>query len=215
MRSRWLAPTLVVAAWVFSLAVYARLPEQVPTHWGLDGEVDGWSPRLPGAFLLPAIGALTVLVLRAVPRIDPRGENVARFRDEFHLVVNMVAAFLLLIHLASLGVALGWPVDHTRVVAVGLGLLLVGIGNYLPRVRANWFIGIRTPWTLSSDAVWRATHRLGGWLFVAAGLVIAASALLPPSSRGRVIMGSVLVAALIPVAYSYAAWRRERSGGPL
>lgn len=215
MRSRWLAPALVAVAWVFSLAVYERLPAQVPTHWGLDGEVDGWSPRALGAFLLPAVGTLTVLLLHAVPRIDPRGDNVARFRPEFYLVINLVAAFLLLVHVAALGVALGWAVDVTAVIAVGLGGLLAAIGNYLPRVRANWFMGIRTPWTLSSDAVWRATHRVGGRLFVAAGVVVAASALLPAMWRGPVIVAAVLVAALVPAVYSYAAWRRERSGRTL
>jgi uncharacterized membrane protein len=215
MRSRWLAAALVAAAWVFSVAVFGQLPAQVPTHWGLDGQVDGWSPRALGAFLLPVVATGIVLLRLAVPRIDPRGGNVERFRPEFHLMLNLVVAFLLVLHVATLGAALGWGIDVTAVVSVGLGFLLVGMGNYLPRVRSNFFLGIRTPWTLSSDGVWRATHRLGGRLFVAAGLVVAASALLPAGARGQVVLVAVLAAALVPAVYSYAMWRREQSGRPL
>lgn len=215
MRNRWITPALTAAMWAFTLVVFRDLPEQVPTHWGLDGEVDRWSDRSLLAFLLPIVATLTMLLPRMSPKIDPRGASVGRNRDELQLIINLLAAFLLLVHVATLGVALEWLADPTGVIAVGLGFLLIGVGNYLPRLRANWFVGIRTPWTLSSDAVWRVTHRLGGWVFVLAGLIVAATALLPKSSRAWVIVATVVVAAVVPVAYSYMAWRRERSGQPL
>ena len=213
MRSRWFAPPIVAAMWVFSLAVYSRLPDRIPTHWNLQGEVDGWSARFPGAFLAPAVAtALLVILWGLVPRIEPRRENLARFAGERYLIANALTLFSALLQVLTLGYALGWPVDVSAALMAGLGLLFIVIGNYLPRLRSNWWMGIRTPWTMDSERVWRETHRVGGRAFVAAGLVTLAAALLPHSARAWVSMAALAAATLVPVVYSYLAYRRDHSG---
>ena len=114
------------------------------------------------------------------------------------------------IHVLMLGVSLGWPVNITTVVLVGLGLLFVVVGNVLPRARSNFVFGIRTPWTLSSDAVWARTNRVGGYTMVAAGLLTVAAAFVARPLGVVIALASMFIAALTPIVYSYVLWSRER-----
>jgi uncharacterized membrane protein len=213
MKSRWLGPAVVAAMWAFAIAVYARLPQQVPSHWNLRGEVDGWMAKPWGPLMLPIVGTVMLAVLWLLPRIDPRRANVELFTETRVLITNLLLCFFAIVQVAVLGQALGWPVDGGRVVTASIGLLFVALGNYLPRIRSNWFIGIRTPWTLSSDRVWRATHRIGGRTFVAGGLVMALAALLGPVARGWAVGAAIAIAAGVPLVYSYVAYRRELAEG--
>jgi uncharacterized membrane protein len=215
MKSRWLGPVVVVAMWAFAAAVYARLPHQIPSHWNLQGEVDGWMAKPWGALMMPLIATVILASLWVLPRIDPRRANVEHSAGDRRLLINLLILFVAVIELATLGQALGWPVQVERVVPAAIGLMLVGLGNYLPRIRSNWFLGIRTPWTLSSEHVWRATHRVAGRAFVGAGLLIALSALLPATARAWTTGVALAVAVALPLVYSYAAWRREAAGRPL
>ena len=208
---RWYPALVVVLALAASAAAYGRLPERMPTHWNAAGEVDGYGSRLMGALLLPGVMLLTAALVPLLPRIDPRGAAYEEFRPTYHLVMNGVLTLLLVVHLVVLASALGHDVPATRIVLVGVGLLLILIGALLPRMRRNWMIGIRTPWTLSSDRVWQRTHRVGGVLMLAAGVVTALAAALPDTRLAVPVMaGSVMVAAVGAVVYSYVAWRQEQ-----
>jgi len=114
------------------------------------------------------------------------------------------------VHGLILANGLGYTVQVDRLLPVGVGLLFVFLGNYLTRVEPNWFIGVRTPWTLSSDTVWRKVHRTAGWLFVIAGIVIAAGAFAPRSAFMPLFVVTIVAAAGIPVAQSYVLWKREQ-----
>lgn len=210
MKRKYIGPLLIGAMLVFTFAVYPFLPEQIPTHWNIRGEVDGWSPRWPGAFFTPALAVGVWLLMQLLPRLDPRRENYERFEETYWLVISVLIGFFALIQVLSLGSALGWPVDVPRMVIAGLGILLLALGNVLPRIRSNWWMGIRTPWTLENERVWRETHRLGGKTFVAAGVVVIMSAFLPSHVAFWVVIPAVMMAAFIPLGYSYLIWRRER-----
>jgi uncharacterized membrane protein len=208
---RWFGLLFVAGALVFTAAIYGDLPGRVPTHWNIRGEVDGWSSRAIGAFLLPLMGVVIWLVLRFLPRIDPRRENYARFRDTYDLVANALVSLMALVHVVVLGAALGWPISPERIIGAGVGVLFVLLGNVLPRARPTWFFGIRTPWTLTNDRVWERTHRLGGYLFVAAGLLFLAAALFPTALPGMAVPVAVAVLVLTTVVYSFVAWKQETS----
>jgi uncharacterized membrane protein len=197
---------------LMTVAVWSWLPERIPTHWNVRGEVDGWSGRWPGAFLLPAAALAVWLLLPLLRRLDPRRANYERFDDTFWLVLNVVLLFMAVLHALTLGAAAGWVGDVTRWVIAMMGAVMVVLGNYLPRVRSNWWLGVRTPWTLESERVWRDTHRLAGRTFMAAGVVAVAAALLPATSRFWVAIGALMVGAFVPVVYSYVLWRREAKG---
>ena len=115
---RWLPVVFLAGAVVFSLAVYSRLPERVPVHWGVSGEPDRYGSRLEGAFLVPAIMAAVFVFMRWLPSIDPRAANIEKFRDTYDVAVIVVMAFMTAIHVLMLGVSLGWPVNITTVLLV-------------------------------------------------------------------------------------------------
>lgn len=212
MNRRWVGPVVVAAMLVFAAVVYPSLPERIPSHWNIHGQVDGWMGRW-SAFLMPLMAAGIWGLLLGLRKVDPRRAHYERFDETFWLVVNLVVLFLAVMQVAMLGVALGWPVDVDRVVTVAMGLLFIALGNYLPRVRSNWWMGVRTPWTLESETVWRETHRVAGWSFVAGGLVVMLLVFLPSELRVWCMMAALILAGLTPVVYSYVAWRRERREG--
>ena len=120
-----------------------------------------------------------------------------------------MALFILVLHLALIATGLGWPVDMAKVIGVAIGILLVIMGNFLSRIKPNWFMGIRTPWTLESDSVWRKTHRVGGRLFVAAGLVVIAVTLIGRQVGLILMMVTIMLAAIGSVIASYYYWKQE------
>jgi uncharacterized membrane protein len=122
-----------------------------------------------------------------------------------------VLTVLVCFHVLVLGKALGWPIPLTRVVPALLGVFLIVIGNVMPRARSNWWFGVRTPWTLSSERVWARTHRVAGYLLICAGITMLGTAALPSSWTAAIAGVAVLVAALGSVVYSYWTWRKEQT----
>jgi len=212
MKNRWFGLIVVVLMLVASAVLYAYLPERVPTHWNARGEVDGWSSRGVAAFLMPLLGLGMWALLNVLPKIDPKRANYERFDETYWLVVGLIILFLGVIHGAMLANALGVPIGMERITPLGVGLLFVVLGNYLPRVKPNWWMGIRTPWTLESPHVWQRTHRVGGWCFVAAGVLLMISTLLPAHLLIWAVVLVTAVASLVPTVYSYLLWRREARG---
>ncbi len=210
MRSRWLGYVVALIAGAVSLWAYPQLPPQVAIHWGLRGQPDGYSSKLVAAVALPLMILGMRGLLSILPRIDPKGENYRKFAGTYWLIFNGVILFMGVLHLAVLGYALGAPVRMDRVMAVGVGVLLIVVGNYLTRVEPNWFVGIRTPWTLSSERVWRRTHRVGGWILVAGGALIALTMFLPTGAVLPIFVTTIALVAVVPVVLSYLWWRGER-----
>ena len=206
---KWIPPLIVIIAVAASLAVYSRLPDQAPIHWNLHGEPDEWGSRLWTAWTMPLVLAMLGFLFRAFPLIDPRRENYRKFAGAYEGIVTLVMLYGLGVHFLLLAAGLGKPISALHWVPMGIGLLLVGVGLYLPQLHSNWFFGIRTPWTLSSDRVWERTHRLGGYVFTIAGALIALSVLVIPRWTHIVMFCAILGAAIIVVAYSYFAWREE------
>ncbi|MEO7648245.1 MAG: DUF1648 domain-containing protein, partial [Gemmatimonadaceae bacterium] len=200
---------VIVVAFLASAAVYSDLPDRVPTHWNMSGEVDGWMSRERGAFVIPIMLAALLGLFRLLPRIDPRRSNYAKFKSTYETLVLSFMLFLLGVHLMMLAAALGKDISITRVMPIGVGVLFIVLGNLFPRMRPNWFIGVRTPWTLSSDKSWSRTHRLSGHLFVLSGLLTILAALFTPSLASRVLFGSLAVASASMIAYSYVIWKRD------
>lgn len=207
---KWIPLALILATMAFAAAVYDRLPERMPIHWNASGEVDGYGSRFWGAFGLPAFLILLWGILRAVPYIDPRKENIEKFRGAYETMVIAVIALMCLIQVAVIGNALGWPISVGRVVPSVVGALFVVLGNLLPRFRSNFFMGIRTPWTLSSDTVWTKTHRFGGYFMVAVGLLLVIAGLTGSPLWITIAIAGGITLAISVVLYSYILWRGEQ-----
>lgn len=207
---KWIPLLIVLAAFAVSAIVYPQLPARVPTHWNAAGQPNGYSGRFWGAWLIPLVLVGMWAVIWILPRIDPRGANYAKFQPAFEAIIIALMLFLAALHIIALRAALGYPAHMERIVPLGVGILLVVIGNLLPRARPNWFVGIRTPWTLSSDRVWEKTHRLGGKLFVAGGLIIIVAGILVSQWAHIVLIVVMLAITLGVMVYSYMEWKREQ-----
>ena len=210
MRRIAIGIATVLLAGAFSVWAYPSLPERVATHWGIGGQADGWSHKTVLVMVFPAVMLGLGLLLTFLPKIDPRQKEVAAHAPTYSLLINVIMVFMAGIQVMLVGVNLGWPIDIPMLIPVGVGLLLMVIGNLMPRMRPNWFMGIRTPWTLASEVVWRKTHRLGGYCFMAMGILMVAMGFVATPERFPYLLGIVISLALVPVAYSYFAWRREQ-----
>ena len=206
---KWYPRLLVGLAAGFSAAMYPKLPAEIPSHWDQHGAINGTMSRAWGVWLMPVVLLAMAIILPRLPDIDPRRENYDKFRPSYDLVIDAIMTLIAILHVAMLGAGAGWPVPMERLAPLMVGAMMVVIGNVMPRARPNWLFGIRTPWTLTNDRVWERTHRLGGFLFVAAGILLAIAALVVPGAFLPVIIVCVVAAAIIPVVYSYFAWRQE------
>jgi uncharacterized membrane protein len=199
---------VILAATVASAAIYPRLPEMAASHWNTAGQVDGYMPRFWAAFLMPLVSIGLLLLFLVIPAIDPLKANIAKFRTYYNAFIALIIVFMLFIHAITLAWNLGYDqfnIGNAIIPAVGVILIFAGV--IMMKAKRNFFIGIRTPWTLSDDTIWEETHKLGGKLFIAAGIITMLTVFL--GERGIWIMlPAALLAGFVPVVYSYFLWRR-------
>lgn len=210
-----LALLIIAAQIITSIVTYQFLPPQVPSHWNAAGQVNGYMPRLLYVIFEPAISIFLFLLIRGLMRISPTlGQANARRANTaiVNIILVGILLFMLILQLTTTAIALGAHIDVTLIVSLAVSVLLMFLGNFMGKLRRNFWAGIRTPWTLASETVWERTHRLGGWLFVAAGFVGILTSFIPPLRIWGVLV-SVLLAALIPAVYSYYAYRRYTVDG--
>lgn len=209
LKLRILCYAVAVCNLLLAAVFYLKLPDRIPMHWAMDGTVT-YHPRHE-LFLMCGMGLLFALLFDLLPRIDPRRGNYQRFGTYYDGFCVVIQFFLLSMTAVILTESFRpGSVSVSTVVRLGVGLLLIFIGNMMPKFKSNFYCGIKTPWTLSSEEVWRKTHRLGGKCFFAAGLVMALSILLPaPRTAFNLSIAAVLLAALAPGVMSYVWWRRE------
>ncbi len=213
-RREWPSWVLLVGMFVAAVVAWPRVPERLPVHWGIDGTANRYGGRVEGLLLLPLIAVGLYLLLRFLPRLDPRRANYALFGGSYSLIRFTTLVFLAILYAVSLLIAAGYALDMTQIVPLLVGGLFIVIGSVLGKLRPTWFAGIRTPWTLSSARSWSKTHRLGGWVFLVAGLLMALSGLLRQPILLLVVVAALCVALLGLVFYSYLIWREDQGAPP-
>lgn len=185
---------------------YPQMPDVVASHWNAGGQVDGYTSRFWGAFALPLVSLGVLLLLIAIPRVDPLRANIETFRSYYDWLIAVLMLFLLYLHLLTIVWNLGTGFNILQFMSPAVGALFYYVGILIGKAKKNWSIGIRTPWTLSSDRVWEDTHRIGGRLFKFAGLVAMLGILFPAYSLYFVVVPVILVA-LYTVLFSYIKYR--------
>ncbi|MFZ5897939.1 MAG: SdpI family protein [Bacillota bacterium] len=209
LKGDWPALVLILGMFIAGLVVYPHLPEQVPSHFNVRGEIDAYSSRLWGAFGIPLLSAGIYVLMLVVPFIDPKRQNYAGFLGGYRVIRTAMVAFMAVLHAVILAVALGCNVSVNTVVPVMLGLLFIVLGRVLGGIRFNYFVGIRTPWTLADEEVWRRTHEMSGRLFVVAGLASVISGVLPAPANFWLSIGAISVAGGGSLVYSYFVYARR------
>ncbi|HXF85876.1 MAG TPA: SdpI family protein [Anaerolineales bacterium] len=201
---------LILVAVAAGLLFWDQFPEPMASHWNANDQVDGYMSRFWGVFLLPLISLGMFLLFLAIPHIDPLKANIAKFRGVFNLFVTFLIAFMIYLHALTLIWNLGYTgFAMSRAMLPAMGLLFIFIGYLLRQAKRNWFIGIRTPWTLSSETVWDKTHQVGGVLFILSGVLAFIGGFFDGMTAVWFIAIPILGSAIFLVVYSYVLYQRE------
>lgn len=212
IKIHWALWVIMLGTLVFGLVIYPQLPEQVPIHWNAAGEVDGYGSRFMGALGLPLMNLGLALLLKFVPAIDPKRQNYEKFKPFYQIFIWIFVLFMTGLYFLTIAWALGYRPSIALFTKLGMGIMFMVLGNYLGKVRPNWFFGIRTPWTIENEEVWLRTHRLGGPLMFGAGLITVFLAFFEHPSSFFLVMAVIMLASLIPTVYSYWLYQRITHG---
>lgn len=204
-RLNALSIALIAGSFLFSAAVYLWLPDQIPSHWNLAGEVDSTMGKTWGAFMMPLIMLGLYGVFLLIPALSPKGYGIEASNSGFIGIRVAIFALFALLNVLILLAALGVPIAMGNAVSITVGALLAVLGWFLDRLPRNFYVGIRTPWTIVDEDNWTRTHRMGKWLFIVAGLVMVASGVL--GANVFVVVTAAVVAGLVPMIYSYLIYR--------
>ena len=203
--------TTLAGAWALTRVAPGQL---VATHFDGTGRANGWSPAPVAMFIMPTMIGLMAGLWFILPRVTPRGDNLRRSGGAYGVIFIAAALMLALGQGLIVATALGRPIALGGVMPAAIGLLFIVVGNVLPKLRWNYVVGVRTPWTLADERVWDRTHRFGGWAMVLGGLVILVGGLIPPLEVKPALVGVVGGGVgMLTVGYSYLAWRDLRKGG--
>lgn len=200
---------LIVLSTLAGLLLWNRLPDPMASHWGMNDQVNGTIDKFWGVFLLPLIVLGMAALFLLIPSIDPLKANIAKFRDSFNALIVLIMIFIIYLY----GLTLAWNLGYTgfrmsSAMLPALGLLFIFLGSLIQKSKRNFFIGIRTPWTLSSDTVWDETHRMGGPLFKLSGL-LAFIGIFFPTYAFWFLFVPLMGSATFLIIYSYVLFKRE------
>ena len=198
---------VVLISFALAAYFYPVMPDEIASHWNINGAVDGYMDKLWALLLMPIVSALLFLMFLAIPRIDPLKENIAKFRGYFDGFIMLTMLFLLYIFLLTVFWARGVRFDMGQALSPAFAILFYYCGILIENAKRNWFIGIRTPWTISNEAVWDRTHALGGKLFKLAGVIAVFGVFRYYSFY--LVMVPILIFAAYLFIYSYFEFQKE------
>ena len=201
---------MIAAATLAGLLLWNRLPDQMASHWNINDQVDGYISKFWGVFMLPLITLGMFLLFLVIPSIDPMKANIAQFREAFNLFIVLIVGFMVYLY----GLTLAWNLGYTNFRMSGamlpaIGLLFIFIGFMMRQAKRNFFIGIRTPWTLSSDMVWNETHRVGAILFMISGALAFIGGFFGGTTAFWMMFAPIMGSTAFLLVYSYVLYQRE------
>jgi uncharacterized membrane protein len=213
-RTEWLHWLLIGGMFGLTAASWAGAPDRIPVHWNLAGQVDRWGGRFEGLLAIPLLALGIYALFLLLPRLDPGRANYPAFAGAYGTLRIAVLALMAALHGVVILATRGVPVRVETVVPLGVGALFVVVGNVMGKVRPNWFVGIRNPWTLSSKEAWSRTHRLGGWAFIVCGLLFMGTAAIREPWAAYVTFGFLGVMVIGLNVYAWMIWRRDPERTP-
>lgn len=194
---------LVALMFVVGVVAYPQLPQRIPMHWGASGQIDGWGTKsLLTVFFAPILTLAVYLLLWFVPYLDPQRGNLIRSKQVYAIAAELLAGMMTIVFFGQLYASFNHSLPLGSIIEVAMGVTFIVLGNYMGRVKRNWTMGVRYSWTLSDDTVWVKTNRLGGRMFMGAGVLAVLGAFLPPYAGVALIVVPILV--ILPVTYVYS-----------
>jgi uncharacterized membrane protein len=213
MKISWRAEavqlTLIAGMLLLAALAWPHVPDQIPIHWNLRGEVDGYGGKAVGLLVIPLTALGVYVLLMLLPLLDPGRRNYQSFAGAYNAIRVSIIAFMTVVDVVMVLVALGYQVDVTAAITIATGAMLVVLGNFMGKIRPNWFVGVRTPWTLSSKLSWTKTHRLAGWLFIVMGMLVAVLGIVRTSWMLVLTLSGCGLMSVWIVVYSYLVYRHD------
>jgi uncharacterized membrane protein len=207
LKREWIHWIAILAPVIFILIRWNDFPEKVPMHWNAAGEVDDYG-RKASVFMVPGIALAIYLLLLFIPRIDPRKKNYDLFSGAYFTIRLALSLFMGMVSVVITLASLSYKIDAALIIIVGVLLLLLLLGNVFGKIRPNYFVGIRTPWTLNNEEVWMKTHRFTGKIWVAATLVMLVLIwFIPMQTFAMAFIPYILLMVIIPFVYSWKIYR--------
>lgn len=199
---------LILISFILATYFYFKIPiDIIATHWGADGQVNGYSSKFFGLFFMPILSVFMLILFLVLPKIDPYKKNFSEFKNYFQNFINIIFVFLFYLYCLTLLWNLNYQFNMIQFLSPAFTLLFYYAGVLMSHAKRNWFVGIRTPWTMSSQKVWDKTHSLGGKLFKLVSLVILLSLPFPQFALFLILIPILFVTAFIFV-YSYLEYRK-------
>lgn len=207
VKTEIISLSIIAVMFVVSLYFYPMMPATIATHWNAEGIADGYSSTLTGIMIIPVMTLVLFLLFITLPRIDPLRTNVEKFMDVFDLFIVMLIGFFFYVQMLVIAWNIGAVVDMTRAIIPAFAVLFYFAGILTERSKRNWFIGLKTPWTMSDDRVWDDTNKLAGRLLkVCAAMSLIG--LILPGIAFPLIIATALFAGLYPIIFSYYDYKR-------
>jgi len=210
VKSEFIPWLLIILTLTASVFFYNNLPERVAVHWNYAGQVDGYGSGQMQAIIFSLLITGMYLLFLLIPYLDPKKERYEQFSKIYHIFKNIILALMVVIYFIIGLNGLGYDLPVGIIIPGLVGLLFIVLGNYLGKIKMNWFMGIRTPWTLSSEEVWNKTHRFGGKMFIIAGLLMIAQIFLPLIWRLPVFIIMIAMLVFGTMGYSYILYLKEK-----
>ncbi len=199
---------IISLSFIIAIYIYPQMPEKMASHWNIQGEVDSYMSKFWSLFLMPIISIGLFFLFILIPKIDPLKENIKKFRKYFDGFIVLIMIFLFYVYLLTIFWNIGIRFNMTQFMMPALGILFYYCGILVENAKRNWFIGIRTPWTLSSEKVWNKTHKIGGKLFKATG-IIALGGIFLPKYAVLFLTIPIISVAVYTIIYSYFEYQKE------
>ena len=198
---------LILISMIATFFIYSSLPEKIPMHWNIKGEINSYGGKSFVWFtaLLPLV---TYLLMIYVPEIDPKRESYKKHKKAYEILMNILVPFFIVVHWITIFSALGHQVSVGRIIPIGVGILFIVIGNYMGQIRPNYTFGIKIPWTLADETVWKKTHRVGSFAFILSGLIFIIAGIINKPFSFILAIFSIFVALIYTGIYSYLEYKK-------
>ncbi|WP_168190136.1 SdpI family protein [Caloramator sp. E03] len=208
LKKDWPIISLMTLTLLISIILYPKLPDRIPRHWNIKGEVDAYSGKLSGILSLNLMNIGFYFLFLILPNLDPKKENYEKFEPAYNIIRYTFHFFFITLQLITIFYSLGYKINIGSIVTLSVGIMFMLLGNQMGRIKHNYFVGIRTPWTLANEAVWTKTHRLSAPLWVAGGFIIAVLGFFSNNIAFVGIIIITIIISAIPIVYSYNLYKK-------
>lgn len=211
MRTNVISAGIILLSFFIGIVSYSYMPDMMPMHWNAQGEIDGYMGKLWGLFMSPIISLGLFALFLVIPKLDPRRSNLESFKEYYQGIILVIVGFLFYIYILTILAAIGYKFNMVQAMSISFAVLFYYIGIVLKKTKSNFFVGIKTPWTLSDEKVWEKTHELGGKLFKISGIIAFFGALFKEVAIFLMII-PIIVASIFIYIYSYLEYAKIHKG---